>query len=284
MAISLDFLKHLDRMNLIINKKVTSNYVGERESVYGGGGLIFRDHRMYAPGDDIKRIDWKLFGRTDELFIKNYDEDKNLTVHIVLDYSGSMNFGTNTKKYEYASMLGLGFAYVAMKNNESFVLSTFSNELEPFRARRGMRQLAAIFNYLNKKKPAGISRLDESLRKYRKFINSKSLVVIISDFLYDLDEIKNVLYRFRNHEIKLIQVLDTSEKKMDFDGDFRLKDLETGGMLKTSISPFVRRRYLDLLAVHNEKIEKACDEVGAKFYSVHTGFPIFDAFHFILSK
>lgn len=284
MAITLDFLNHLDRMSLIINKRVTSNYIGERKSVYGGSGLIFKDHRIYAPGDDIRRIDWKVFARTDDLYVKNFEEDRNLTVHIVIDYSGSMNFGKKIKKYEYAAMVGLGFAYMAMKNNERFVLSTFSEELELFKAKRGMRQLASIFNYLNKKHASGTSRFEGSLKKYKSLINSRSLIVIISDFLYDINEIRSVLYRFKNHEVKLVQVLDITEKKMDIEGEFKLKDLESKSTLKTSISPFVRSRYLDLLSEHNAKIEKLCDEVGAKFYSVHTGFPIYDAFYFILSR
>ena len=114
------FLRELDRFSLIIRKRVTSKYTGPRKSVAMGRGMIFKDHRLYAPGDDFRSIDWRVYARTDNLYIKNYEEERNLVVHIILDCSNSMNFGKNITKFEYASMIGIGFAYLAMKENEKF--------------------------------------------------------------------------------------------------------------------------------------------------------------------
>ena len=105
-----DFLKQLDKFHLVIKKKITSSFVGERRAQVTGSGLIFSDYANYSQGDDFKHIDWKAYAKTEKLYVKRYEEDRNLTVHTVLDFSGSMDFGTKIKKYEYASMIALGFS------------------------------------------------------------------------------------------------------------------------------------------------------------------------------
>jgi uncharacterized protein (DUF58 family) len=279
-----DFLKHLNKLHLIVQKMVASNYVGERQSVYLGRGSLFRDHRMYAAGDDIRDIDWKVYARTDKLHVRQYDEDRSLTVHIVLDFSASMNFGGTTKKYEYASMMGLGYAYLAWKNNERFVLSTFSDRLERFKPKQGRKQMVQILDYLRDKKPQGKSRFRESLLSYAKGIESRSLIVVISDFLYDLEEIEEVLSRFKDSEIVLIQVLDEMETELKLQGEFQLKDMETDGLIKTFISDKVRKKYLEDLQEHRRKLKWVAESAGATFYSFDTGVPIFDALYEVLRK
>ncbi len=282
--IDTEFLRQLDRFSLIINKRITSNYVGERFSKATGRGLIFKDHAIYAPGEDFRSIDWRVFGRTDKLYVKRYEEERNLCVHIILDNSASMNFGTHMTKSEYAGMIGVGFAYLAMKNNERFVLSTFSDTIEVFKPKKGRAQLASMVEYLNTKRPKGLSKLDQSLGGYKKLINSRSYVVIISDFLYPIEDIKRALFYFKNHRVVLIQVLDKLEKNLDLEGDFRLKDLETNEILRTYLNPFARQQYSGMLQEHNEKIQHACLEVGASFYSSNTGQNIFDVFYDVLGR
>ncbi len=280
--INLEFLKHLDKLSLIINKKITSNYAGERESKNTGEGLIFKDHRIYAPGDEIKNIDWKVYARTDNMFVRTFEAERNLTVHVVLDMSASMNFGRPIKKSDYSDMLGVGFAYMALKNNEKFVISTFSDKLDVFRAQKGKGQLAKVVEYLNRKEASGNSNLDSSLSKYKKWIGSRSLIIIVSDFLYDIKDIRNVLQKFKRNDIKLIQVLDRTESKLNLEGDFRLKDLESSSILRTFIGPFLRKRYFTRLEEHNSRIREACNEVGAQFFTVSTDMPIFDVFAQVL--
>jgi len=280
--INLEFLKHLDKLSLIINKKITSNYAGQRESKNTGEGLIFKDHRIYAPGDEIKNIDWKVYARTDNMFVRTFEAERNLTVHVVLDMSASMNFGRPLKKSDYSDMICVGFAYMALKNNEKFVISTFSDKLEVFKAQKGKGQLAKVVEYLNRKEAAGTSNLDSSLSKYQKWIGSRSLIIIVSDFLYDIKDIRNVLQRFKRNDIKLIQVLDRTESKLNLEGDFRLKDLESSSILRTFIGPFLRKRYFTRLEEHNSRIREACNEVGAQFFTVSTDMPIFDVFSAVL--
>ena len=283
MAIDLSFLHKLDRMSLLVTKRLTSNYVGERPAIYTGRGLIFKDHAIYAPGDDFRAIDWRVFARLDKLFVKRFEEERNLTVHVIIDYSGSMGFGGKTKKYEYADMLGLGFCYMAMKHNERFVVSTFSEKLEVFKPKRGRTNLMTALDYLNTKKPKGLSKFEASLASYRKRVTTKSYIVILSDFLYDPEEIKQAILRYKDHHVVLIQVLDKSETELDYEGDFKLVDVESDDTLRTFISPYARKQYLGLLAEHQAKIQRICDEIGAKFFVFSTEFPIFDAFYQVLN-
>jgi len=282
MAIDLSFLHKLDRLSLIITKRITSNFVGERPAVYTGRGLIFKDHAMYSPGDDFRAIDWRVYARLDKLYVKRFEEERNLTVHVIVDYSGSMAFGGKIKKYEYADMLGLGFCYMAMKHNERFVVSTFADRLEIFKPKRGRGNLMRILDYLNSKKPKGLSKFEESLNSYKKRVTTKSYVVIISDFLYPPEQIKAAIERYRDHHVVLLQVLDKTETDLDIEGDFKLLDVETEDTLRTFISPYARKQYLGLLSEHQAKIQRICDEQGAKFFVFNTEFPIFDAFYKVL--
>jgi uncharacterized protein (DUF58 family) len=136
--ITTDYLSLLDRFNLIVKKRVTSSYVGSRVSSATGRGSTIKDHRIYATGDDFRLIDWKIYARTDNLYIKRFEEERNLTVHVILDISNSMNFGAKLTKFEYAAMLGVGFAYLSLKENEKFQFATFGETLNVFSPRKGM--------------------------------------------------------------------------------------------------------------------------------------------------
>ncbi|MBW2986370.1 DUF58 domain-containing protein [Candidatus Woesearchaeota archaeon] len=277
------FLHQLDKLSLIINKRITSNYAGEHQTNAAGKGMIFKDHSMYTPGDDFRAIDWKVFARTDKLYVKSFEEERNLVVHIIVDYSGSMGFGLGrTKKSDYAAMIGLGFAYMALRNNEKFVLSTFADKLEMFKPKKGRKQIIAILDYLNQRKPKGASNFSLSLARYKQLINARSFVVIVSDFLYDVDQIKQVLYRYKTHDIALVQVLDKLETDLDLDGDYKLTDSETKEHMRTFITPYTRQKYQEQLESHKADIKNACDEVGAKFFSFSTDKPVFDAFYEML--
>ena len=282
--IDISFLKHLDRLDLILKKKIVSPFVGVRESKMSGRGLLFKDYRAYAQGDDIRSIDWKVFARTEDLYMKSYEEEKFLTNHIIVDMSASMDFGTPLKKSEYAAMLAIGFAYLALKNNERFVVSTFSDKLTLLRARRGRRQLAAILNHLTSKNAEGKSNFESSVGSYKQLIHSKSSVIIISDFLYDIEQIRNALLKLKKNNLILIQVLDEVEAKLNLEGEFKLQDKESKGILRTFISPFLKKQYLNKLYEHDVGIKRLCEQLGATFYIADTSTPIYDHFYALLRK
>lgn len=283
--IELDFLRQLDRLSLIVNKRITSNYSGENVSDYVGKGIVFKDYVIYSQGDDFRSVDWKVFARTDKLFSRRYEEERNLTVHVILDYSSSMGFKTGKlSKIEYASMIALGFSYMALKNNERFAMATFADKLEVHKPKRGRKQLMALMESLNENKVVNSSKFEQSMMMYKKLLNTKGFVVVISDFLYDTEEVARVLKRFKKHEVRLIQVLDPVETDLELEGDYKLKDLETNEEMRTYVNSLLRKKYLESMKEHQAKISKSCDEIGAKFFTFSTAEPIFDCFYKILQK
>ncbi len=279
--ITTDFLSMLDRFNLIVKKRVTSKYAGARTSLFTGRGTTIKDHRIYAYGDDFRLIDWKIYARTDHLYVKQYEEEKNLVVHVILDASGSMNYGA-LPKFDYAAMLGVGFAYLALKENEKFQFATFSKELDMFQPKRGMGHLASMVDYLNKLKPAGTSDFLNAMKKYRKMLGTRALIIIASDFLYDIEDIKAGLHMLGDNDIKVVQVLDSSEKELVLSGDVKLHDSETKDTLRTYISPKLKTQYANRLDAHAAGIHKTCQDMKATFYQITTNTPIFDAFYEML--
>jgi len=280
--ISTEFLDQLDRFHLVIKKRVTSNYMGPRRSIATGRGLTFKEHRIYSPGDDIRLIDWKVFARTDDLHIKTFEEERNLTVHTIIDSSASMGFGKPLSKFDYAAMIGTGFAYLAMRENERFQFSTFSEKFDIFQPKRGMSQLANMVFHLNNVKTHGHSKMLEAMVQYKKLVGSRSLLVLVSDFLLNIDEIIESLYMLGDHEIKIIQVLDPIEKELKYHGDYKLIDSETQNRLRTYISPRLRVEYQQKLDSHSAKIEETCSRLGMHFFQLTTDTPIFDAFYRVL--
>ncbi len=279
--IDAQFLDGLSRFNLIVRKRVTSNYVGQKKSLSQGRGILFKDHRLYAPGDDFRAIDWKVFARTDDLMVKNYEEERNLLVHVIVDKSSSMHYG-KPSKFDYASMLGVGFAYLAMKGNDKFQFATFSDDVEVYPSKRGMHQLIAMIDYLNGMRLTGKTDIVGMAQKYRKLIGSRSLVILISDFLVPPEQFKEALLRFGRNEVRVIQVLASQEKDPDFEGDFKMKDSESGMLLRTYFSPRAREEYLERLENHTSQLKKACHDLGYEFFQVSTDMPLFEAFYGIL--
>lgn len=280
--IDTSFLDQLQRFNLVVKKRVTSSISGPRKSISGGHGLTFKDYRIYAPGDDIRLIDWRVFARTDNYFIKVHEEERNLTVHIIIDGSASMGFGKPVSKFDYASMIGVGFAYLALRDNERFQFSTFADQLEIFQPRRGMSHLAAMIQHLNSVKPKGNSKLLDMIKQYKKVIGSRSMLVIASDFLVNIDEISEAFYLLGDHEIKIVQVLDRVEKELKMEGDMKLIDSETKGLLRTFISPRMRMEYQEHLDAHCAKIEELCNKLNIHYQLAVTDVPIFETFYKIL--
>jgi len=282
--ITAEFLDQLSRFSLIVHKRVTSNFIGPRRSITMGKGIMFKDHRMYAPGDDYRSIDWKVFARTDDLYIKNFEEDRNLILHVIIDNSASMHFKSKEiTKYDYASMIGTGFAFLSMKENGKFQFATFADKLTVFQSKRGRSQVMAMIDYLNALKKEKESDFKSCMMKYKRYVTSKSLIIIISDFLYDINDIEIPLYLFGNHNIKLIQVLDPLEIDLEqIDGDYNLLDLETNESLRTFINPKLRSNYRTQIQNHIANIKDVCTRAGVEFYTVSSSDSIFDSFYKVI--
>ncbi len=277
------YLHQLNRLSLIVRKRITSSYAGSRRSIAHGRGHTIDEYRPYVAGDDIRLIDWKIYARTDDFYIKQYEEERSLTVHIVLDSSSSMGFG-KPSKFDYGAQLGLGFAFLALKGNDKFEFSTFAKDLTSLRAKRGMSQIASAIEILNNVKIGGESSFVDSMRKYKKVLHGRSMVIVISDFLIPLDEIKEGLLRLSKNEMHVIQVLDREEVKLDIEGDVNLHDSESSNIMRTYISRNLREKYQSQLGEHTTGIKNICNGISADFHQVITDQPIFDSFFKVLKN
>jgi len=238
-------------------------------------------YREYTQGDDFKTIDWKVYGRTEKLYVKEFEEEKSLTTHILLDTSKSMDF---RNKFTYAAKLALGFAYLVTKDNEKFSVAAFGEEINITKPKRGRKYLSQIIDLLNSTELIGQTRFDYCMEKYASVIKSRSLVIVISDFMADAQGIRNSIFRLGDNELLLVQVLDPIEKNLDLGGEAKLIDLETDAKMDIYTSPRLRAEYQQKLNDHNAKIKETCIAVGADFYTVTTDKPVFDAIFEVVNR
>ncbi|MEA1944709.1 MAG: DUF58 domain-containing protein [Euryarchaeota archaeon] len=277
--IDTDFFNQLNRFSLMVRKRVSSVYAGSRRAVLQGRGIEIVGYREYMPGDDIRTIDWRVYGRTEKLYIRKFEEEKNVTTHILLDSSKSMDFSSNgITKFDYAAMLACGFGYLVTRENEKFAISTFGENIDINPPKRGRGYLLHTIGRLNRIQLDGKTRFDHCTRQYEKMIRSKSLVIVISDFLTDLDSIRAGLYRLAPNDLIIISVFDPAEYDLTIGGDVKLYDMETDEVRKTYISPKLKEDYRELLDSHFGGIRETCMHIGADFFSFGTNVPIFDAF------
>ncbi|MFZ3166070.1 MAG: DUF58 domain-containing protein [Candidatus Methanoperedens sp.] len=268
------FFKELDRFSFMVRKRVSTAYSGSRRSILKGRGMEPVSYREYTQGDDFKTIDWKVYGRTEKLYVKEFEEEKSLTTHILLDTSKSMDF---RNKFEYAAMMALGFAYLVTKDNEKFAVATFGEEINITKPKRGRKYLSLTIDLLNSTQLLGKTRFDYCMEKYASVIRSRSLVFIISDFMTDIEAVRNSIFRLGDNELVLIQVLDPLEKSLDLGGEAKLIDLETDAKMDIYTSPRLRAEYQMRLNDHIAKIKETCISVGADFHTVTTDKPVFDS-------
>ncbi|MBO4302152.1 DUF58 domain-containing protein [Methanosarcinaceae archaeon] len=278
--IDIDFLRQLDRYDLYVKKRVSTVYAGNRPSTRSGHGIDTIGYREYYPGDEMKDIDWKAYGRTEKFYVRQFEEEKTLTVHILLDTSRSMAYKGKgpVSKYEYAAMFAVGVSYLAARSNDKYAISLFTDEPEIHGASRGTASLLRTVDTLSDCVLEGLTDLDACSYTYAKMIRSRSLVVIISDFMEDISHIEAAVRRFSENDLLLIQILDPFETELDMTGDARFHDMETEIEFKTYVSESFKKGYHEALNEHIENINAVCGRAGAGFYTFTTDTPIFDAF------
>jgi uncharacterized protein (DUF58 family) len=280
MTIDPDFLDELDRFDSSLKRETTSQYQGEQESPDVGEGLTFSDYRRYAPGDDTRLIDWKLYARTEEYYIKQYEEERNLTVHVLVDSSDSMDFGeAGEHKFEYAAKLGLGFCYLTAEENNDFRFSTFGDDFERLDTGRSNRgELLRIIDLLNDQELGGRTDFRDALESYTANISSRSLVVVLSDFLGELDDIEEGLAALARNELVTAQVLSPDELDPDVVGDTVFEEPETQQELRTYFGGRLAQQYQSRLEQFTGEVAERASDLRATHTLVNTGDDFFDAF------
>ena len=281
MSMDTEFFKELDRFALLVKKRVSTAYTGGRKSLRFGHGISPVGYREYRKGDDFKLVDWKVYARTEKLYIKEHEEERSIVVHVLLDASASMAYDD---KFEYASRVAAGFAYLATLENEKYALSLFCNRLYPGEPRRGRRYLFQSIEDLDGVRPRGQTDLKLVSDQFELLVRSTSLVVVISDFIGDTEKVVSSIYRLGGHDLVMIQVLAPQEAELAFRGDVKFVDMETKQPLVTRVTEEERREYQEKLQEHNLRIQEACRKVGADFFSFRTDRDVFDAFSEMISR
>jgi uncharacterized protein (DUF58 family) len=276
--IEIDFIDELDRFNLALKKNSTEIKEGEQSSSSTGHGIIFEDHKKYLPGDDIRRIDWKAYGRTDDLYVKRFEEEKSITVHILVDRSSSMDFGEKEEKYDYASKIGLALAYMVSNTNDRFRYSVFSETITDISSARRNPNIGAMVETLNGLRKTPESKVEKCITEYSAKIENKSVVVIISDFLTDLEEIESAVNRLKNSDVVLVNTFDIEEIDPSMEGDKILQDPESDQQMRTYISRKTRSDYREKLEKHMQDIEEVAEKYGADYILASTEEDVFESF------
>ena len=276
--ITTDFLDELDRFDAANDRDARSKHQGDRTTEAVGEGLTFADYRRYAPGDEPRFIDWNLYARTDELYVKQFEAERNFTVHLLVDSSASMDFG-DPHKFETAAKLGLGFAYLTAREHNEFRFAVFdetARRLDRGRSNRG--EVLSLVEECNAVEPDGEAAFEAALTDYAATIDSKALVVVCSDFLADTDAIDAGLEALAGNQVLLAHVAAPEEQTLPTGGDTVFEALESDQSLRAYVSNRLENSYRDRFDAHRDSVENVAHDLGARYEFVDTGRPFFEAF------
>ena len=280
MTIDPGFLKELEKFDSELKRKVNDMFQGEQESPHVGEGLTFSDYRKYSPGDETRLIDWKLYARTDELYIKQFEEERNLTIHVLLDASESMDFGEGEQnKFEYAAKIGLGYCYLSAQENNNFTFSIFRDDFDRIDQGASNRgEILSLINKLNEVEPKGEADFGKALSNYAARISSRSLVLVVSDFLGNQEEIEKGVRSLSQNYLNLAHIVAPQEKDLPTSGDTIFKGLETGIELRTYLSKRLKKKYQNSLEDHITHVSEQAIGPDIEHILVDTGDEFFDSF------
>jgi uncharacterized protein (DUF58 family) len=228
--LSKELVKKIRQIQIRTNRLVDETLGGEYHSLFKGQGMEFSEVREYQDGDDIRTVDWNVTSRTGKLFVKKYVEERELTVMIVVDASGSFQFGSVGRfKNDLAAELAALFAFSAIKNNDRVGLILFTDKVEKYLPpAKGTKHVLHVIRELLYFKPSGKGTdINGALQYLNRIARKKSVVFLISDFTND-DYEKAMRITNRKHDLVVIKIYDPREKEIPAIGLVRLKDNETG--------------------------------------------------------
>lgn len=262
-----EFFQKLNRLKLAMNIRIDKGMSGARKSSAKGSSVEFSDFREYIPGDDIRRIDWNVYGRLDKLFIKQFMEEKEAFYHIFVDSSASMNFGEK-KKSDMALKLAAVFVWLVQKQLDRVEILTLSDgRLDRTSPITGRSSFARMLDELEKVSFSGTTGINEAISRAK--INGRGVTIIISDFL-DPDGIDEAIkfLTFKRQEVMLLQVLAHEEIEFDEEGTFAIKDMETSDEVRVTMSRQTIKNYQKTLESHNQKIQRLAKKYGCAYMQI----------------
>ncbi len=269
------FLHQLESLKLLSQRAKKIHFEGERRGSRPGSGLEFVDYQQYQPGDDYRYIDWHLFSRLEQLFIKLFIEEEILRVFLIIDRSASMSSG-QPSKLEYAARLAASLGYVALSNLDEvggLIFSSCPEKILP--PRRGRAQIFRLFKFLQGLSAHGRTNFNLSLSEFSQKQRHAGMAIIFSDLLDPNGYEEGLLaLRSRGWEISLIQVLEEQELEPDQAGEAVLIDRETGQRVETILDEEILRRYRQEVRNFLEGIESFCKHYEIKYIRATTSLPL----------
>jgi uncharacterized protein (DUF58 family) len=264
----------------LLARTVVEGYIsGLHRSPFKGFSAEFAEYREYLPGDDLKHFDWKVFARTDKRYVRQYEEETNLTCTLLLDASGSMAFGSDgLTKFGYGCFLTAALTYLMIQQRDQVGLVIFSDQVRlRIPPSNSPAHLKNILEQLEKTEPAGETSIAPSLHAIAESIRRRGLIIIVSDLIDDRDQVMNALNHFRHDrsEVIVFNVFDRAERELPYEGLVDFLDLETGRRMQVR-SDVVREDYQRKFDAFVRKYREECvaSRVDYQFVTTDTPFEL----------
>lgn len=270
------FLRRLQRLTIAARRPVRGPFGGPRRSAQRGASVEFADFRDYAPGDDLRRVDWSAYARLDRLFLRLYHAERMTTLTLILDHSPSMSFGDPSKRLMAARLAAI-FSYISLGNVDRVAILGLGSRLDHhFQAKGGKASIPEVWRHIRATMGTAAGGTDfGELRRFGAFQRAPGLTIVISDFLSDSDwkgGLRALLAA--EQEVSLVQVLAPDEIEPDIRGDWALTDVETSEVVETSVAARLLRRYEEELAAHTADLRRHASQTGMTFVQMRTDAPI----------
>ena len=272
-----EFMKKLETLRFLARRAFRGQTHGERNTLRRGMSLEFSDYRRYHAGDDFRYVDWNVYSRLDQLFLKVFTAEEDLTLHLLLDTSQSMQMGSPTK-IEYAKKVAAALGYIGLSNLDRVGAIAFADELgAPKSPQRGRQQIFPLLRYLETLPCQGGTALNRTLQNYATQSRRSGLAIVISD-LFDPDGYERGLdaLAYNRFDVLLIQLVDEAEIQPELDGAVRLQDIETAQQRRLTINRRLLNLYQQKVTEYFAAIETFCAKRNIEYLRASTVVPFED--------
>ena len=249
---------------------------GHHRSPHKGSSVEFAEYREYVAGEDPRRMDWRVYARSDRYYLKEFEAETNLRCYLALDCSGSMGFGATESKLEYAKKLAATFAYLIIGQGDAAGLLAIRDKKSfELPAKRNPAQIQEILETIGPLKPKGSPSLVDGLHNLAERVRPRGMTVVISDFLDEPKDLIDAIHhlRDRRHDVVLFHIIDPQEEDFPFERPTRFVDLEGAGSLITEPA-VIREQYLESMRIHLESLSQGCLESEADHRIIRTDVPV----------
>jgi uncharacterized protein (DUF58 family) len=278
-------LARIGNLELVARSVVDGVINGLHRSPYFGASVDFAEHRGYVPGDDIRRVDWRVFARTDRFFVKEFEADSNSNFSVLLDVSKSMGFGARLSKLDYAKTLAACLTYLVHRQRDRVGLVTFDEAIVDH-VPPSAKHLDVVLHTLDRAKAERPGRLGPPLNKLAEHFGRRGIIVLISDLYEDPDTVLDAIapIRFRGNDVVIFHVLDAAELDFTFADPSAFEDVETGEQLPI-IPDRVAEEYRALVRAHTEGLATRCASQRIDYTLMPTSMPLdFALFTFLSGR